>query len=69
MIDVNSATIPFVSYKRYTVLDFQDANNDSINALSVIDMTIVSASALIPMSIKYLNLKWIESILHRSVIT
>ena len=67
MIDVNSATIPFVSYKRYTVLDFQDANNDSINALSVIDMTIVSA--LIPMSIKYLNLKWIESILHRSVIT
>ena len=39
MIDVNSATIPFVSYKRYTVLDFQDANNDSINALSVIDMT------------------------------
>ena len=55
MIDVNSATIPFVSYKRYTVLDFQDANNDSINALSVIDMTIVSA--LIPMPIKYLNLK------------
>ena len=67
MIDVNSATIPFVSHKRYTVLSFQDANNDSINALSVIDMTIVSA--LIPMSIKYLNLKWIESILHRSVIT
>ena len=33
MIDVNSATIPFVSYKRYTVLDFQDANNDSIYAL------------------------------------
>ena len=54
MIDVNSATIPFVSYKRYTVLDFQDANNDSINALSEIDMPIVSA--LIPMSIKYLNL-------------
>ena len=39
MIDVNSATIPFVSHKRYTVLDFQDANNDSINALSVINMT------------------------------
>ena len=53
MIDVNSATIPFVSHKRYTVLSFQDANNDSINALSVIDMTIVSA--LIPMSIKHLN--------------